>query len=302
MKIGRGLRLFAAAIAAASAAAAQPADDPIGALLDTQPEAYPQPAPAAPSEVVATAPDTQTSEPVPAEQLAIPAQVAPPEAQPTAAAPPEPPPAPIMASAPPPAPTPSPYVPLPPRPQPYAPAAPYASAPQPAQPYGSQSPQAQPPPPTAVAALPPPRITRRQGAAPVHIDELDASPEAPPTPSESNYEQRLRASFASAQGLQGPMDGGWILSAPGDGDLYAFELVERSSGVLEGAWRDLRRPGAIGASGFIDDIQRYGGQVTLRFSVNGEAALANLSAGMDGRWSGAMSAGPKTRQVILRRN
>ncbi len=307
MKIGGGLRLFAAAIAAASTVAAQPADDPIGALLDAPPVVAPPATTEAPDEVGTTGPNAQAPESVPAAPVA-----APPAVQAAAPVPPpEPPaaPAPMLASAPEPAPAPAPYVPLPPRPQPYAPPPVAATSPAPYTPFPIQTappsqpaPYYAPPPPTAPAALPPPRVTRRQSATPVHVDELDASPEAAPTPSESNYEQRLRSSFASAQGLQGPMDGGWILSAPGDGDLYALELVERSSGVLEGAWRDLRRPGAIGASGFLDDIQRYGGQLTLRFNANGETAVATLAAGMDGRWSGEMAAGKRARPVVLRRN
>jgi hypothetical protein len=93
-----------------------------------------------------------------------------------------------------------------------------------------------------------------------------------------------------------------VLSADG-GDLYSLELVERSSGVLEGAWRDLRRIGAINASGFVDEIQRYGGQLTFRFYPRGsEPATASLVAGVDGRWTGELVNGKERRNVTLRRN
>jgi hypothetical protein len=153
----------------------------------------------------------------------------------------------------------------------------------------------------ALAALPRPAPRPSRGA-PVHIDELGKTPDGPPTAVEMSYEQRLRASFSSAQGLQGPLDGSWVLAASG-GDLYALELVDRSSGVLEGVWRDLRRAGAINASGFVDDIQRYGGQLTLRFFPHGrEPAVATLAAGVDGQWSGDLTDGGERRTVTLRRN
>jgi hypothetical protein len=120
-----------------------------------------------------------------------------------------------------------------------------------------------------------------------------------------NYDARLRASFASAQGLQGPLDGGWTLSAVDGGDLYSFQLVDRGGGALEGAWSDLRRVGALGVgSGFLDDVQRYGSQLTLRFAPDGGSggAVATLTAGLDGRWSGDLTDRGQRRAVVLRRN
>jgi hypothetical protein len=155
-----------------------------------------------------------------------------------------------------------------------------------------------------MASAPPPSTTvRSTGGTPVNIDQRDRTPEGPLNPRELDYEQRLRASYASAQGLQGPLDGSWTLAVDGD-DLYSLELVERSSGVLEGAWRDVRRVGAVNASGFVEDIQRYGGQLTLRFrpDLRDDPFAITLVAGADGRWTGELVRGRDRKSVTLRRN
>lgn len=171
---------------------------------------------------------------------------------------------------------------------PAAPASPYRPAPFP---YGAG------PPPARTYAQP--SLTE-----PVQIDEVGRTPESPFAPRDPSYDSRLRSSFASAQGMQGPLDGGWTLSATGGGDLYSFQLVDRSDGYLEGAWRDLRRTGALAGSGFVDVIQRYGSQLTLRFqpSTGGGMVTASLMAGGDGRWAGELTGGGESRAVVLRRN
>jgi hypothetical protein len=333
----RGLGTFTAAAALAVTGPAL-AQDAIGALLDKEtpiapPPAAAQPPPPAPVPAAA-APVAPTASPAPSAEpqyededeaeerpqaaagpaapapapsiadLLAPsgaAQPPPPAAPPALAATPAPRPAPsiadVLASAPA---TPPPAAPAPPPPA-------LASAPPPQPPLDyARPPAAAPPsytpysPGPAIASLPRPRpLTSR---APVHIDELGKTPERPPTAVEMGYEQRLRASFSSAQGLQGPLDGSWVLSGP-EGDLYSLELVDRTSGVLEGAWRDLRRPGAINASGFVDDIQRYGGQLTLRFYPHGrEPAVATLMAGVDGRWRGELTDRGARKSVTLKRN
>ncbi len=152
-------------------------------------------------------------------------------------------------------------------------------------------------PPPSPAAPPPPRLT-----APVHIEETGKTPDAPPSPRDIAYDNRLRASFASAQSFQGPLEGGWTLAAQGV-DLYALQLVDRRD-RLEGVWRDVRRKGALDASGLVDDIQKVGGDVTLRFTPRPGAptSVAVLHGGGDGRWSGELTEGTERRPVVLRRN
>lgn len=140
-------------------------------------------------------------------------------------------------------------------------------------------------------------------AKPVYVDEVGRTPDGPPTASDRRYEERVRASFASAQGMQGPLDGHWTLSAAGE-QLYALQLVDKHGSALEGAWRDVRRTGATEGSGFLSEIERSGATLTFTFRprVGGPAMTATLSAADDGRWTGQLSDGTRTRAVEMKRN
>lgn len=160
---------------------------------------------------------------------------------------------------------------------------------------------------------PEPRITPQPGAlpytpaprprlaAPVHVEETGKTADTPPTLRDMAYEARIRSSFASAEGFQGPLDGGWTLSADGR-DLYALQLVDQRD-RLEGVWRDVRRKGSLNASGLVDDIQRQGSQLTLRFTPKPGAptAVATLRDSGAGRWTGELTEGGARRSVTLRR-
>jgi len=190
-----------------------------------------------------------------------------------------------------------------------APATPAPSQPPQAAPPAAPTPYApvQAPSYTYSAPYTPPRAYSRPPPAtsgsPVHIEESGRTPDRPLSAYDMSYDARLRASSASAQGMLGPLDGSWTLNVPGIGDLYAFELVDRG-GPLEGAWRDLRRRGSLGASGFVDDIQRFGAVLTLRFSPpqGGEPAVVNLTGQADGRWTGDLAERGERKPVVLRRN
>src|SRR4051812_5098904 len=91
---------------------------------------------------------------------------------------------------------------------------------------GGVAAQTQAPPPVVVAPGPP---------GP-HVEDPGKLPEAPPTVPDLAYDSRVLSSAASAEQFQGKLDGGWTLSADGQGDLYAFELVDKHD-ALEGAWR-----------------------------------------------------------------
>lgn len=121
-----------------------------------------------------------------------------------------------------------------------------------------------------------------------------AAPDAPPEPDQA-FDARVRASQTSAQRFQGALDGGWTLSAA-TGELYVLELVDRG-GALEGAWRDPRRPGALSASGFIDQLDRTPDGLTLRFA----AVVASLHVNAEGRLSGEIAEGGRTTSVRLDR-
>lgn len=174
-------------------------------------------------------------------------------------------------------------------------------------------PPPQPEPPVAAARPsnpapqpPPPRVADRSAPTiasnPVFLDERDRLGSGL-TAEERSYEARMRASYESAQGLQGPLDGSWALVTSGGVELYALRFVDRGSGPLEGAWRDTRRPGALDGSGFLDDVDRQGTQVTLRFSPRRGAppSVATLSAAGDGAWTGQLIEDSVPRNVVLRR-
>ena len=202
--------------------------------------------------------------------------------------------------------------------QPEAPVVTAPAATPPTAPSAASAPPPAPVRPAPVASRPPvsPPITPSPPPLPARTDRdrptiatqpvfLDAPDPlgAPLNDEERNYEARLRASFESAQGLQGPLDGGWALAAASGGDLYALRFVDRGSGDLEAAWRDLRRPGALDGSGFVDHVERLGGRVTLRFSPRRGAppTVITLSAGGDGQWSGELVEGGAPRGVVMRR-
>lgn len=140
------------------------------------------------------------------------------------------------------------------------------------------------------SAAPRPTLT-----APVFVNETGKSPDAPPTPAEAAYDSRLRSSAASVQGFLGPLDGGWTLAAGGRA-LYAVQLTDRN-GAVEGAWRDLRRAGALDASGFFESIDRAGGNLTFHFA-DGVAATLRPDGG---RWTGQLTEAGRQEAVSLTR-
>ncbi|WP_293678736.1 hypothetical protein [uncultured Phenylobacterium sp.] len=164
---------------------------------------------------------------------------------------------------------------------------------------------AQPPPADPIDALlrpsaPPdaaePAPRRPALTAPVRIEQTGKSPDGPPSPADAAYDSRLKSSQASARGFEGPLDGGWTLHAGGRA-LYILQLTDRN-GSVEGAWRDPRRPGALDASGFIDQVERVGDALTVRFAGG---AVAVLRAA-EGRWSGELSERGRMEAVSLSRN
>lgn len=182
-----------------------------------------------------------------------------------------------------------------------------------------QSPATVPPAQTAPAATSPPAAEVPQALDPLadliaqsgqDMDEEQAETAAPkpaprrkpnilpiPAPGEVTaaeqvYEMRVRGSIAAAQTLQGPLDGQWRVAGPDGTPLYALLIVDKAGGAapLEGAWRDLRRTGAPGSTGLIDDLQREGEGLSARFVLRegGQPAILTLRPEADGRWSGQL--------------
>ncbi len=135
-----------------------------------------------------------------------------------------------------------------------------------------------------------------------------AAPASPGAPMsiEQAYELRVKGSIAAAQGLQGPLDGGWILRGADGVALYSLQIADPAGGYgpVEGAWRDLRRPGAVGSTGLIDSIERtYDGGAAVRFMPKaGVGSTLALNVGPDGTWSGRLTedGAPSTTVAIER--
>ncbi len=135
---------------------------------------------------------------------------------------------------------------------------------------------------------------QQETTRPVIVEDIARTTEGPPSPADAAYDDRLRASRASAEGFQGPLAGRWTLLASG-GERLELQINDRG-GVLEGAWRDTRRPGALDASGFIDDIARTTDGLSLRIGDR-VAALRPDSGG----WRGELTLAGRSEPVTLRR-
>jgi hypothetical protein len=215
-----------------------------------------------------------------------------PQAQPPAATPPP------QAGPPIPAPAPTPAE---------APPNPRDAAPPPGPPPQSEVTRpAEPPRYAPMPVRPPPSAPgapRDRGLSePTRIEETGKAPDGPPSPSDLYFESRVRSSFAAAQGMQGPLDGRWVVRA-GGAEVFDLQLVDKNQGAVEGAWRDPRRKGAADASGFIDSIQRSGGELMVRFQPRpgDDPVQLSLRPSGDG-WAGELVERGERKAVTVRRN
>jgi len=131
-----------------------------------------------------------------------------------------------------------------------------------------------------------------------------AVPQGNYVPAEQVYEMRVKGSIVAAQGLQGPLDGGWKVAGPDGSALYALQIVDPAGGYgpLEGAWRDVRRAGAVGSTGLIDSVTRDGSDLVLRFSAKaGQSTVLTLHPTGETRWAGDLIEAGAARTVIAER-
>ncbi|WP_454761893.1 hypothetical protein [Caulobacter segnis] len=126
---------------------------------------------------------------------------------------------------------------------------------------------------------------------PIPPPEAAVAPDGGPTRAQV-YEMRVKGSVAAAQSLQGPLDGGWNITGVGGGQIYALQIVDKAGGYgeLEGAWRDLRRPGSVGSTGLVEDLRREGDTVVVRFSPKvGQSSILTLRPSGYERWAGELA-------------
>jgi len=162
------------------------------------------------------------------------------------------------------------------------------------------------PPAMAIAPTPiaPPRPAPRRPALdrPVMIGEVGVSPDGPPTTADLMYESRIRSSFSNAQGLQGPLDGGWTIKTRDGAPLYSLQLVDRGGyGPLEGAWRSLG--GSVSKVGLIDSLDRQPSVLTVRITRawGKPTTVISLTPTASG-WVGEITDETGSRAVTMLRN
>ncbi|WP_165191080.1 hypothetical protein [Caulobacter soli] len=139
---------------------------------------------------------------------------------------------------------------------------------------------------------------------PDEVDPNHAIPQGGYIPMAEAYDLRVKGSILAAQGLQGPLDGGWAIQGPDGATLYALQLVDKVGGYdgLEGAWRDVRRPGTVGSTGLIDFVDRSYNGFLARFSPRaGQLATLDLTPRGDGSWSGKLNENGVETPVTARR-
>ena len=126
---------------------------------------------------------------------------------------------------------------------------------------------------------------------------LDAPPGDVPS-----YDAAIRASSRTAETLQGPLEGSWVLTGRGRRRLYRFQLADHGlgPGTIEGAWRDLRLAAPGVHSGLLSNVARDGGGLVFRFEEAGDPVTVTLRPAGAG-WGGLMRGGGRTTRVSLKR-
>ena len=158
---------------------------------------------------------------------------------------------------------------------------------------------------------PPAQTPAAPGQAAPTIDSILT--QEPPT--EDAREAAVRAAYAAAEALRGALDGRWRVSSADGAGLYDFQFAD--SGVspdprsatpwtptIEGAWRDLRRDGAIDSSGFVTSITRDGTALVIRFYDRdpGRPKVVTLTQRAGGVvWTGSLDDGTGSRPVTMSR-
>ena len=113
-------------------------------------------------------------------------------------------------------------------------------------------------------------------------------------PAPQDLGDRLGASAAAAQALQGPLDGGWSLVGPGNRTLFVFEFIDPPGGrgPLSGAWRDPNGPSGAQGGGPLTRVARSERYLALTFAPPGGRAVAvALHQSVGQMWAGRLSLG-----------
>jgi hypothetical protein len=161
-----------------------------------------------------------------------------------------------------------------------------------------------PPPPAPVTPAPAPSATE---AAPP-----EPAPAQPPPPMGG---AEVVGGFRAAEAARGPLEGRWRLRL-GDGQpLYSFEISDSGGAPdaraaapqapqIEGAWRDLRHPDALDASGVLVVVKRDLGQLVILFYEGQppQSVTVTLEPVSPAAWSGELVAGDARIKVVMTRD
>ncbi len=170
------------------------------------------------------------------------------------------------------------------------------------------------PPPTAPAVQAPPA----PGSVPAPIP---APPDQAQTTDDSNPAEPLAddtkgttvdQAYQAAEGRQGPLDGSWRLSDGAGAPLFDFQLTDPGGAPsprasepnhpdIEGAWRDLRREGGLGASGVLQSVRHDGPSLVISFTeaVPARPTRLALHPAANGGWTGELDEAGRPPLVVF---
>jgi hypothetical protein len=168
---------------------------------------------------------------------------------------------------------------------------------------------------TPAAATAPPTVAAQP------VQTAPATPVAPDDeegPPASNAqagvgEAQIRTGFQAAEATRGSLDGRWRLALDSGEVLYVFQFSDSGgapdprattpmSPQIEGAWRDMRRPDGLNASGMFETVRHDGADISIVFDEGDPPQPQTLTLQpLAGAWSGELLvAGGRTRVTMTR--
>jgi hypothetical protein len=176
--------------------------------------------------------------------------------------------------------------------------------------------QAPPPAPVAAPAPPPPAAQPQPTLAPPVAPVAPVDEEGAPVQNgQANIgESQIRTNFQTAEAARGSLDGRWRLTLPDGGQtLFVFQFSDSGgapdarattpmSPQVEGAWRDMRRPDALNASGMFETVRRDGARLTIVFDEGQPPQAQSLILQPVGAaWTGDLTIGGVETKVAMTR-
>lgn len=175
------------------------------------------------------------------------------------------------------------------------------------------TPSSSPPPPPLSSPAPTPAPPAP--SPPVAPTPPSTAPEPPTAPSDQVGEAQIRAGFKAAEAARGPLDGRWRLARADGEALFDFQFSdsggapdERAASPdtpqIEGAWLDLRRPGALYALGVFASVKRDPDGLSLLFYEGAppQAQSVTLRSMFGDVWTGELAAGGLRTKVTMTRD